>query len=181
MCALLAGSLAPARVGAEPVDLLDATPRWIQVEFEVSPRQLPAQTDFIYTESYPARIEPGERSGEVRVIVPGNVVEEHLLAEENPIPGSFSDFVWTFDAGSGHVLSATLSGRVTRIVRWGLVRSQASAEINVDMGTGKSAGFRSATRLLGQLLFQHCSDLADHDCTLVEARPCPAARRINFS
>jgi hypothetical protein len=175
VCILIAGMRDPQTAAAEPLDLRDPSPRSIHVEFEVSPSHLPHQTDRIYTTSYPAQVEPGATAGEVRVIVPGWVVEQHLFARENPVPGSFSDFVWTFDALSGHVLSARFSGDVVRSLEFGFIRSRARVALKVDMATNQLAGFRSATRLLGQLLFKHCSDQAERGCTLVDARPYDAS------
>ena len=55
---LLLSLILPISAGADPVDLHDATPRWIEVSFEVSPRSLPAQAASVYTVAIPAWIEP---------------------------------------------------------------------------------------------------------------------------
>jgi hypothetical protein len=165
---------------AEPLDLRDRQPRRVIVEFEISPREKPAQTNRRYTGALLARIEPGERDGEIRVVIPGDVVEKSLVADESPIPGTFSDFVWVFDSETGHVRSATFQGHVERQLDWGFMTSRAHAEIQVDMGTERIAGFRQPRNLLGQLFFSHCADLSSPRCTVVEARPLdPATGYVN--
>ncbi len=160
--------LGPAN--AEPLDLGDRQPRPVLVRFEVSPRELPQQTGSTYTPSLPAMLTPGVREGEAQVTVAGSLVEEHLMDRQNPVVGSFSDFVWTFDIETGHVLSAHFAGTVVRHLRWGFMTTRTLADIDVEMHTARDSGFRSPVNLLGQLFFRHCSDDHDAGCTIVRSR-----------
>ena len=165
---------------AKPLDLRDRQPRPVIVKFEISPREMPAQTDRRYTRALSARLEPGKREGEIRVVIPGDVVERSLVHDENPIPGTFSDFVWVFDSATGHVRSATFQGHVERQLDWGFMTSRAHVEIRVDMGTERIAGFRQPRKLLGQIFFRHCADLTSPRCTVVETQPLdPATGYVN--
>jgi hypothetical protein len=163
-------SLESGDARAKSLDLSNTMRRNLTVAFEVSPREAPAQINTTYTRELPASLEPGERDGEVRVVIAGEIVERFLFGNQSPVPGSFSDFVWNFDVETGHVLSATMRGRVLRKLDWGIAKSQASAEIQVDMSTARVAGFRNPRRILGQLFFRHC-DAPKKQCTLVEASP----------
>jgi hypothetical protein len=156
---------------AEPLDLFNGQPRMILVAFEISPQDRPEQTDFTYSHRFPAWIEPGERESELRVRIDAEIVESHLIPEQNPVLGSFSDFVWTFDVATGHVISATMFGTVVRTLNWGLVKTRTNADIAVAMTTAQESGFREPTRLLGQQIFKHCTQTADEDCTLVSPTP----------
>ncbi len=167
----LTSAVSPGTASARPLDLYNTEPRSLIVAFEVSPRDAPSQIDTEYSRELPAYLEPGSRAGEVRVSIAAEMIERYLLPGENPVPGSFSDFVWTFDIETGHVVSATLTGRVTRRLDWGFTTTRASADIEVDMGTARVAGFKPATRLLGQLFFKHCESPKKRKCTLVEATP----------
>lgn len=156
---------------AEPLNLLDARPREVVVSFEISPREVPAQLKTTYSRGFRAFVEPGLRESEMRVVVPAHTVEAHLLGGQNPIPQSFSDFVWTFDIETGHVISASLSGRVTPELNWGFVTGHTRAEIEIEMGTARIGGFKRPLRVLGQLVFRYCSEPEDAGCQLVEAMP----------
>jgi len=164
----------------EPLDLLDPSPREIDVYFEVSPREAPEQTRQIYSRAYVARVEPGQRSSELRVIVPGAVVEAHLLDDQRPVPESFSDFVWTFDVETGHVLSAELRGRVEPQLDWGFMKTQTEASIQVSMGTAVVGGFERPRHVLGNLVYGYCTDALDPTCRVVETTPFePATGYVN--
>jgi len=168
--ALLAAALQPARAMAGPMDLRDPEPRWIQVRFELSPPDRPGQTDTVYSEPFAAWLEPGERPGEVRVTVDGRTVEQHLLQEQEPRPGSFSDFVWIFDSETGHVRSAKVSGAVSQRLRMGLTSWKVTARIRAEMNTRSDAGFTEPTRVLGQRVHRFCAAADTGSCTLVPAR-----------
>jgi len=148
--ALLATALEPLQALAVPMDLRDPEPRWVQVRFELSPPDRPGQTDSVYSPPFAAWLEPGERPGEVSVTVDGRTVEQHLLTEHEPRPGSFSNFVWIFDAETGHVRSAKVSGAVRRRLHLGLTSWKVTARIHVEMDTRGDAGFTQASNLLGQ-------------------------------
>jgi len=161
--------LLPGSVFAGPVDFLDPTPRWIEVAFEVSPRDKPEQTDTIYTPRIRARLEAGEYPGLMKVTVDRRDVENVLLASDDPVAGSFSDFVWVFDSVTGDVVSASLDGILTKEVDWGLFRSKVPTRIEVDMGTSRVGGFEKPRRWLGQQVFGYCDEEGGQPCTLVSA------------
>jgi len=154
---------------AEPVDFLDPTPRWVEVAFEVSPRDKPMQTDTIYTPKIRARLEAGDHPGWMKVTVDRRDVEGVLLVGDDPVAGSFSDFVWVFDAVTGEVISAVLSGTLIQEVDWGLFRSKVPTQIEADMATNRVGGVKKPRHWLGQQLFGYCSDADGERCTLVDA------------
>jgi hypothetical protein len=168
--ALLAAAFEPLQAIAEPMDLRDPEPRWVQVRFELSPPDRPGQTDTVYSPPFAAWLAPGERPGEVSVTVDGRIVEQHLLSDHEPRPGSFSDFVWIFDVGTGHVRSAKVSGAVRRRVRLGLASWKVTALIRVEMDTRSNAGFAQPANLLGQRVHRFCAAADTGPCTLVPAR-----------
>jgi hypothetical protein len=160
---------------AEPVDLLDPTPRWVEVAFEVSPRDLPAQTDTVYSQKIPARLEVGAKPGQVVVTVGRDHVESVLFAAGDPVPGSFSDFVWVFDAATGEVVSASLDGTVTEELDWGFFHTRTRTHIESKLATHRIGGVKRARRWLGQQLFEFCDDSGDERCKLVAGRRYDAA------
>lgn len=162
--------LSAAIADAEPLDLADPTPRWIAVAFEVSPRNQPAQTNSVYTESVPARLETGAEPGQIVIRIDRDYVEGVLFANDEPLSGSFSDFVWVFDSHTGEVVSATLSGSLTLQLNWGFFRTRARTEVAAEMATSRVAGLEEPRRRLGQELFGYCDDPADSDCRLVAGR-----------
>lgn len=163
---LLSSSQSPA--AAEPLDLFNPRPREIVVAFEISPREVPAQMDTTYTPDLRAFVEPGLRDSEMRVVIPSQIVEEFLLGDQKPVPESFSDFVWTFDVATGHVVSARLSGRVRPRLDWGFMTTETQAEIEIEMGTARVGGFKRPQRVLGQLVFRYCTKPEDSGCRVVE-------------
>ncbi len=179
MCLLVAPGGALAAAG-EPLDLLDPRPREISVYFEVSPREAPHQTRTVFTGAFSARVEPGERASELRVVVPAATVEAHLLGDHRPIPDSFSDFVWVFDVETGHVISAQLRGHVQPELDWGFTKTRTRAEIRVDMQTTTTGGFEQPRRVLGNLVYRYCSDALDPECNVVDTAPFdPATGYVN--
>jgi hypothetical protein len=172
--------LATASGAREPMDLQDPQPRQVEVRFEVSPSDRPGQTDAVYTAPFLATLEPGDRPGELRVRVDGRVVEEHLLPDHHPRRGSFSDFVWHFDAETGHVRSATVSGTVVRQLRFGPKTWEANTQLQIRMDTRSRGGFERAGRLFGEQVHRFCSHGSQRSCTLVEPRPYdPATGYVN--
>ena len=168
--ALIAAAFAPLQALAEPMDLRDPEPRWVQVRFELSPPDRPGQTDTVYSPPFAAWLEPGERPGEVSVSVDGRTVEQHLLPDHEPRPGSFSDFVWIFDVETGHVRSAKVSGAVHQRLRLGLASWKVTARIRVEMNTRSDAGFTQPANLMGQRVRRFCAAADSGPCTLVPAR-----------
>ena len=166
----IAALAAPA--AGEPMDLANAQPRLVAVRFEVSPADRPGQIDAVYTPEFAAWLEPGEQPGEVRVRIDGWVVEEHLLEGHQPQRGTFSDFVWVFDAATGAVRSATVTGWVERELRFGFVSWRAEARVIARMDTQGAAGYGAAGELFGHAIRRFCRSAQERsDCTLVPARP----------
>lgn len=163
---LLAALLVAAESRGEPLDLEDPRPRWVEVRFEISPPSRPGALDAVYTDELPAWFRPSLRPGWALVAVPAAVVEEKLLAGQEPKPGTFSDFVWVFDTRTGHVIDARLHGIVTRHLDWGLFSSSVEAEIDTELSTERRLGFRAARRLLGQRLHAPCTP-GEASCTPV--------------
>jgi len=158
--------LLAAPVGAEPMDLSNAEPRWVAVRFEVSPEDRPGQIRGRFSRRFLARLEPAEQAGAVQVTVASPIVEEHLFTGQEPSPGSFSDFVWTIDRATGHVLSARTSGVLLREIGWGFARWKADAAVDVSMDTSAAVGFQ-ASRLLGEPYPELCEQPDASRCTVV--------------
>jgi hypothetical protein len=125
---------------AEPMDLLDPTPRPVEVAFEVSPHEKPTQTDTVYTPHLVAYFEPAEVPGQIRITVDRRDVERVLLA--------------------GHV----------KELDWGLFRSNAEAYIELDLVTQRVGGVGKPRHWLGQTLFGYCDDPAQRSCEIVPGR-----------
>jgi hypothetical protein len=175
MIAIAVGAATTAT--AEPLRLDDATPRSIIVRFETSPRSRPDQLDRSWGPPLPARIEPAG-TDLVRVVIDRQVVERSLFAEDAPEPGSFGDFVWLFDARTGHVLDARLEGRIVQQLDFGLMRSQTRAHVRARMSTRERAGFLPPRRILGNRVFRHCDPARarSDDCHSVAPVPLDRSR-----
>ncbi|HXK22310.1 MAG TPA: hypothetical protein VMS55_06480 [Myxococcota bacterium] len=170
MIVLLCGALAWSVAGAaDPLDLRDARPRQVRVAFEVSPTERPDAQNVVYSEPVAAWLEPGAAPGQVRVRVPGRAMER-LLAKFDPVPGSFGDYLWTFDAASGEVLSAGFEGRLRQNVDFGLFRSAVETRIVVQVGTRAAIGFRAPYTQLGQVVVGVCEP-GSPGCTRVAPAP----------
>lgn len=165
---LLAVTLA-AKATAAPMDLSDATPRWVAVRFETSPAEQPARTDVVYGPPLAAWLEPEAEGARVRVAIPGHEVETRLVADHEPVPGTFSDFVWSFDPATGDVRS-TMDGTVMRTLHWGIAHLRTQAQLHFRMDTLHVAGFRKPRRLLGQSVVDYCDPDAQRDCVRVRPR-----------
>jgi hypothetical protein len=149
LLALLAFSAGPPAM-ADPLDLQDPTPRRIEVRFEVSPENEPGRLDAAWSSPRVAFVESDPGHSLVRIRIPTEEIEAHLRATgTEAISGSFSDFVWTLDSHTGHVLSAELTGRVRERVSLGPIRTSATVDIRVDMTTRDTFGFRPPKRIFG--------------------------------
>ena len=160
--------LPPASGSADPVDFGNPAPRWVDIMFEVSPRDRPGQVDTHYTPKIRAWLEAADTE-RIRVTVDRSDVERFLVADDNPIAGSFSDFVWIFEAESGEVLSASVSGEIVKELDWGLFDSKVRAAIEIDMATRRSVGFKPPRRWMGQDFFATCRTVEEKHCTQVRA------------
>jgi hypothetical protein len=176
---LLAGPLA-TRASSEPVDLTDSRPRPVSVRFEASPEEEPGALAARWGPWLAARFEPGA-NGLRKVRVPGALLERHVFAEYGPRPGSFSDYLFVFEAQTGEVVEAGFSGTLVRPVRLGIVRFDSEVELRAAMTTREPAGFAPGRRILGQLVFRLCdAPSPERDCTLVAPRPYdPATGYVN--
>jgi hypothetical protein len=156
--------------GAAPLDLSDPTPRWIEVRFEISPHDAPGQLDDVWGAARRAYLEAEPGTQRVRIRIPGEELESQLRSTgTDPIRGTFSEFVWTLDAATGHVLKAELTGRVRESFRLGIFKSSTDVEIRVEMTTQSPAGFRPANLILGQTTHAFCRGTGKtNDCTLVQ-------------
>lgn len=135
---------------AAPLDLQDPTPRQIEVRFEVSPEDQPGRLDATWSSPRAAFFESDPAQSLVRIRIPTEEIEAHFRATgTEAISGSFSDFVWTLDSRTGHVLSAQLTGRVRERISLGPIRTFATIEIRVEMTTRDTAGFRRSKRIFG--------------------------------
>jgi len=168
--ALLIALLA-CRAGAEPMDLQDPEPRRVSVRFEISPSDVPGQTDRVYSSPLLASLVRDPASREVRLRIAGRDVEEQLLRDLEPVPGSFSDFVWSFDAATGHVRRASLTGRIVRRLDLGIARPRVEVDVEFHMDTTSSAGFRRPRHLMGQLVHHFCRPGDSAECQPVSPTP----------
>jgi len=161
-----------ATAHADAVDLTDPTPRWILVDFEVSPADQPGRLDSTWSVPRPAYLEPAQSPDEVRIRVPAVAVEEQLRSTgTDVIAGTFSEFVWTLEKRSGHVRTAELTGRVRERLSLGLITTSIVVDIRVEMTTRDSAGFRSARGALGIETHDFCSSSRPLEgCVFVEGR-----------
>jgi hypothetical protein len=168
LCCLATLILFSGSALAAPMDLQDPRPRWVSVEFEVSPPTRPYQLRTVYSERVRAWLEPAEEFGQVRITVDAGAVERRLLPEQNPKQGSFSNFVWIFDGVTGDVLSASLTGTLFRRLDWGITRADVEAKIVAEMSTAGVAGFKPPVRVLGNLFHRFCDDAGSSRCTVIE-------------
>lgn len=154
------------------IDLTDPTPRWILVRFEVSPPDQPGRLDSSWSAPRRAYLEPADAPDRIRIRIPAPDVEEHLRSTGTEvIPGSFSEFVWTLERHSGHVVAAELTGQVRERLSLGLIRTSIVVDIHVAMTTRDPAGFRSARGPLGIETHDFCSPARPlAGCVFVEGR-----------
>ena len=176
--ALWAGSLLVmicTSSNAEPMRLDDPTPRWVIVQFENSPSERPDLLDHVYTKPFAAWLETNEL-GQTTVRVSGNVLEQNLFRERDPVPGSFTDFVWVFDKESGDVLLASFSGTFSYAFDWGFATTEFHAHVRAEMRTTRAGGFRRARPVWGHRLYPWCDDVESRRCTAVPTSPYDGGR-----
>lgn len=147
---------------AEPLDLRDPTPRWIEVRFEVSPSNEPGRLDGSWSAVRLAYLDRDLVDNMVRIRIPQDEIEAQLRSVgTETVHGSFSDFVWTMDPGSGHVVNAELSGRVRERLSLGPITTAAVVAIRVQMTTQGASGFRPTRRILGSETNPFCAPPGD--------------------
>lgn len=166
----LAGSVA----GAGPLDLDDPAPRPIEVRFEISPADQPGRLDSNWSPPRRALLEPAPdgRPDQVRIRIPAREMEAHLRSTGTAVvAGSFSDFLWTLDRQSGHVVAAHLRGQVEERVGLGLLSARVAVAIEVEMSTARAAGFRTDQKSFGK---------QTHDLCLPTERSCIAVEGLRY-
>ena len=156
---------------ASPVDLEDPTPRWISVRFETSPQDAPWRLDEIWGEARRAFLSRSRDGRDVEIRIPADEVIEQLRSTgADPVEGSFSDFVWTIEPETGHVVRAELVGELRESFSFGLFRSSAVVAIRVEMTTFADAGYRPMHHVMGKKSHPYCTSGDEaRDCTLVAA------------
>ncbi len=158
--------LAPGSAPAEPMDLSNPTPRWVEVRLERSPRDAPGALDAIYGPTLPARLQPAARPDWVVVAVPSEAVARHVLIDERVVGDRVSEFIWVFDRATGEVVSAGFSGVVLMRIGWGPFATDVEVELRTELSTERALGFRDPRRLFGRDLHDSCEE-SDSACRLV--------------
>lgn len=151
---------------AEPMDLARSGSRWVAVQVVTS-----AAGEEPLTLSPPARGWLQARPGSRRrtVTIPGRAVERRFFGAHRPVAGSFSDFVWVFHADTGHVVSASVSGRVNEIVRLGPFEASVQVAIIAWLSSAASGGYGPVRLVAGRPLRPWCADPQLPGCTRVAA------------
>ena len=177
---LLATCLAASASGAqgEGLDLSDPTPRRVDVRFEASGPKRPGALDGQYDAPVKAWFSHGPEAGQAQVRIAGTDMERAITNYE-PVPGSFSDFVWTFDVATGHVIKAELQGVVNSKVDWGFFESEIETSIVMDLGTRKRAGFREPKERFGHLIFEYCEETSPECRSVPPAALDPSTGYVN--
>ena len=147
------------------MDLADSRARPIHVQFKLLEEDTPKGVDEIFSEPFLAQFRPANESGLFTVTLPGRVAEQ-LMASQKAEPGSFSDFVWTFDAVTGEVVSAAVSGVLNQTLDFGFFRTKVDAQIEIRMNTLAPAGEGKPRKLLGHKISKYCESLANDECRL---------------
>ena len=161
-------STALASVGfAEPMDLIDAHARPVLVQFELLDTDTAEAAEEEFSEPFLAQLRPASEAEQFTVTVPGPVVEK-LMSSQNAEPGSFSEFVWTFNRVTGEVLSAAVSGILNQQINLGLFKTKVDAKIQIQMDTLVPAGKGKPRNLMGHILAKFCNDADDEDCQIVD-------------
>jgi hypothetical protein len=146
----------------QPMDLTNPEARWVTV------RALIASSDATHGRlSQPVRAwyGPGATPRERVVIIPGSEVERVFFADRNAVERSFSDFVWTFDAATGDVISASFSGAVSEPIRIGPIRTSVEVSIAAFFSTRMPGGYEKPHRIAGRDVISYCADVRQPDCT----------------
>ncbi len=154
---------------AEPLNLRDPTPREIRVMFENSGPDAPGTLDQRYGQPVRGWVRPGPGHGQALVRIPGSELER-VISHFEPVPGTFSDFVWIFDIATGHVRTASLAGIVKSKVSWGFFESELETSIVMELDTRKPVGFLDPVERMGHNVYRFCEDGAG-DCN--EVLPVP--------
>ena len=149
----------------EGLDLRNPTPRAIRVTFEDSGPAFPGVLNQKYGQPVRGWFVPGPGRGQALVRIPGSEMER-IVTNYEPVPGSFSDFVWIFDTVTGHVLTASFAGIVKSKLRWGFLESEVETSIVMDLGTRTQGGFLTPVERFGHVIFAFCKE-ASPECRQV--------------
>jgi hypothetical protein len=161
--AILALLTDPTRAMAgDAMDLERLEPRWVEVQVVTTSPGDPVPR---FSEPVAAWYEAEEAWR--TVTIPGGAVERIFFAERSPVEQCFSDFVWVFDAATGHVTSASFSGLVDEPIRIGPVRSSARVRILVALSTRVTGGYDAPRELAGRTVIAYCPDVERAGCTAV--------------
>jgi hypothetical protein len=160
-----------AQAAADPVPMRldDPTPRWVSVRFEDSGSDAPGAIDVVYSPAYPAWFAPDPAGSRVRVTVTGPTLER-MIADQDPVPGSFSDFVWEFDVETGDVRVAEFTGKVRQNLEFGIARWRVDADIHATLSTREVAGYTPSRNMLGLRIYRYC-DGDGPACTPMRPHP----------
>jgi hypothetical protein len=153
----------------QALDLTNPEARMVSVSFESSGCELPGALDRKYGAPVQGWFVPGPGPGQALVRIPASQVEGMISGYE-PVPGTFSDFVWIFDSQTGHVESASFTGVVKAKLRWGFFETEVETAIATEMRTGVAAGFREPEKRFGQMVFGYCED-ASPACQRIQPAP----------
>ena len=153
----------------QALDLTNPRARMISVAFESSDSELPGSLDQTYNTPVQGWFSPGPGPGQARVRIPASQVEG-MISDHKPVPGTFSDFVWIFDAHTGHVESASFAGVVRPTISWGFFETEIETAILTELRTSVSAGFREPEKRFGQRVFRYCED-ASLACHRIQPAP----------
>ena len=159
------------------LDLTDPTPRTVFVRFENSGASKPGGLKHSFDAPVKAWFSPGPAPGQAQVRIRGAQMEQ-VITNYEPVPGSFTDFVWTFDVESGHVVKAVLDGVVTSKVDWGLFESEVETAISMDLNTQREAGYMPAVERFGHTVFEFCEQ-ASAPCERVPPAALDASGYVN--
>jgi len=149
------------------MDLTDSSARSIFVQFKLLDSDTPEGVDEMFSEPFVAQFHRVGDSERFTVTLPGTVLEK-LMSSQNAEPGSFSEFVWTFDGVTGEVVSAAVSGTLNQPVDFGFINVHVDANIDIRLNTLEPAGRGKPRKLMGHTFSKFCTDAADEDCQLFE-------------
>jgi hypothetical protein len=137
------------------------------VQFTLLDSDTPEGVEEMFSEPFVAHFSRVGEAERFTVTLPGTVLEK-LMSSQNAEPGSFSEFVWTFDGVTGEVVSAAVSGTLNQSVNFGFFDAHVDANIDIRLSTLTAAGRGKPRNLMGHTLSKFCTDAADEDCQLFE-------------
>ena len=149
------------------MSLSNPSARPVFAQFALLDADTPEGVDELFSQPFLAHHGPASAAGQFTVTVPGDVVEK-LMSSHNAEPGSFSEFVWTFDSATGEVLSAAVSGILNQKLDLGILDTEVDAIIEIHMDTLVPAGEGKPRNLMGHRISKFCDAAANENCQLIE-------------